>query len=95
MHFNQVEFGCRLRRARRERGFTQERLAEELNISTDHLGKLELGRRGVSIDLLIDISNALHVTLDYLIKGNERDPFRMEKLIGQIHNILNEMEAIT
>ena len=58
MHFNQVEFGCRLRRARRERGFTQERLAEELNISTDHLGKLELGRRGVSgnhenFDLLI------------------------------------------
>ena len=95
MHFNQVEFGCRLRQARRERGFTQERLAEELNISTDHLGKLELGRRGVSIDLLIDMSNALHVTLDYLIKGDERDPFRMEKLISQIHNILNEMEAIT
>ena len=95
MHFNQVEFGCRLRRARRERGFTQERLAEELNISTDHLGKLELGRRGVSIELLIDISNALHVTLDYLIKGDGRDPFRMEKLIGQIHSILDEMEAIT
>ena len=95
MHFNQVEFGSRLKQARRECGFTQERLADELNISTDHLGKLELGRRGVSIDLLIDISNALHVTLDYLIKGDERDPFRMEKLIGQIHNILNEMEAIT
>lgn len=95
MSFNQVEFGYRLRRARRERGFTQERLADALNISADHLGKLELGRRGVSIDLLIDISNALHVTLDYLIKGDERDPFRMEKLIGQIHNILNEMESIT
>ena len=95
MNFNQVEFGCRLRRARRERGFTQEQLAEKLNISMDHLGKLELGRRGASLDLLIDISNALHVTLDYLIKGNEQDPFRMEKLIGQMHSILSEMEAIT
>lgn len=95
MHFNQVEFGYRLKRARRERGFTQERLAEELNISTDHLGKLELGRRGVSIDLLIDMSNALQVTLDYLIKGDERDPLRMKKLIGQIHSLLDEMESIT
>ena len=64
MHFNQVEFGSRLKQARRECGFTQERLADELNISTDHLGKLELGRRGVSIDLLIDMSNVLHVSLD-------------------------------
>ena len=94
MHFNQIEFGCRLRRARRERGFTQERLAEELNISTDHLGKLELGRRGVSIDLLIDMSNILNVSLDYLIKGTVHDPFRMKRMIKQIHNLLDQIEAL-
>ena len=94
MHFNQVEFGCRLRSARRECGFTQERLAEELNISTDHLGKLELGRRGVSIDLLIDLSNILHVSLDYLIKGSVQDPFRMKRMIKQIHKMLDQIENL-
>lgn len=94
MHFNQVEFGSRLKQARRECGFTQERLADELNISTDHLGKLELGRRGVSIDLLIDISNVLHVSLDYLIKGTVHDPFRMKRMIKQIHTILDQIECL-
>ena len=94
MNFNQVEFGCRLKRARRECGFTQELLAEKLNISTNHLGKLELGRRGVSIDLLIDMSNVLHVSLDYLMKGTVHDPFRMKRMIKQIHSILDQIEEL-
>ena len=66
-------------------------LAEELNISTDHLGKLELGRRGVSIDLLIDISNALHVTLDYLIKEKLMDA-ESDMTAQQTQEILDLLE---
>ena len=94
MHFNQVEFGCRLRSARRECGFTQEQLAEKLNITSEHMGRLELGKRGVSIDLLIDLSNILHVSLDYLIKGTVNDPFQMKHMIRQIHNILDQIEQL-
>lgn len=94
MHFNQLEFGCRLRQARKERGLTQEQLAEKLNITPEHMGRLELGRRGVSIDLLIDMSNILHVSLDYLIKGSVHDPFRMKGMIRQIHNILEQMDEL-
>ena len=94
MHFNQVEFGRRLRSARREYDFTQEQLAEKLNITPEHMGRLELGRRGVSIDLLIDLSNILHVSLDYLIKGTVHDPFRMKRMIKQIHKILDQIEAL-
>ena len=94
MHFNQVEFGCRLKQARKECGFTQEQLAEKLNITPEHMGRLELGRRGVSIDLLIDMSNILHVSLDYLIKGTVHDPFRMKRMIKQIHNIVDQIEEL-
>ena len=56
MYFNQVKFGCRLRNLRKQRRMTQEALAGSLNISIDHLSKIEHGKRGVSIDLLLDIS---------------------------------------
>lgn len=69
MYFNQVKFGCRLRNLRKQRRMTQEALAGSLNISIDHLSKIEHGKRGVSIDLLLDISEALDVSLDYLLKG--------------------------
>ena len=54
MYFNQVKFGCRLRNLRKQRRMTQEALAGSLNISIDHLSKIEHGKRGVSIDLLLD-----------------------------------------
>ena len=52
MRFDQVAFGCRLKEMRKERGFTQEQLAAVVNMSTVHLGNIELGKRGISIDLL-------------------------------------------
>ena len=62
MYLNQVKFGCRLRNLRKQRRMTQEALAGSLNISIDHLSKIEHGKRGVSIDLLLDISEALDVS---------------------------------
>lgn len=47
MRFDQATFGCRLKEMRKERGLTQEQLAEALNISTPHLGNIEIGKRGI------------------------------------------------
>ena len=69
MYFDQAKFGCRLRTLRKRRRMTQETLAGALNISIDHLSKIEHGKRGVSIDLLLDISEAVDTSLDYLLKG--------------------------
>jgi DNA-binding XRE family transcriptional regulator len=38
---------------------TQEELAEKLNISREHLGRIERGKYGCSIDLLIELSFTL------------------------------------
>ena len=56
MRFDQVKFGHRIKHLRKKRNLTQEQLATALHISTDHLSKIELGKRGISIDLLFDIS---------------------------------------
>ncbi len=69
MYFDQVKFGNRLRNLRKQRGKTQEQLAAAVNIGTVHLGNIELGKRGLSIDLMIELSNVLNVSLDYLIQN--------------------------
>ena len=94
MYFNQVKFGCRLRNLRKQRRMTQEALAGSLNISIDHLSKIEHGKRGVSIDLLLDISEALDVSLDYLLKGTIHTSLQMKDLIGRMQELHDQMAAL-
>ena len=47
---------------RRELGMSQNELAEKLDISREHLAKIETGKRNLSLDLLFKISEALCVT---------------------------------
>ena len=49
MYFQPIQFGERIRKLRREHHLTQERLAVMLNVSVEHLRKIELGKRGISI----------------------------------------------
>lgn len=94
MHFQQAEFGYRVKLLRKERGMTQEQLAARLNISADHLGKIELGKRGISLDLLLDISEVLDISLDYLLKGTVHTSLRMKTLLDQMQAILMQMKII-
>ncbi len=62
-----VALGERIRRARMERGFTQEYLASRANISLPHASNIETAKTKVSLGTLLAIANALDVTLDYLL----------------------------
>ena len=64
-----IEMGKRLKEKRKSLGLTQEQLAEKLNISIKHYGGVERGIAGLSIENLIELSNILGVSLDYLLKG--------------------------
>ena len=47
--------------ARKQKGFSQNELAEMLDISREHLAKLETGKRRISLKLLFKISDILEV----------------------------------
>jgi len=66
--------GDRIRNRRSKLGWTQEHLAEKAQISKGFVSDLETGARGVGADNLLEISQALGVTLDYLMKGDESEP---------------------
>ena len=93
MYFSQKEFGLRVKDLRREQHLTQEQLAAMLNVSVEHLRKIELGKRGISIDLLLDLAAELGVSVDFLITGNPRTTYSVRMLIAQIRELLDCVES--
>lgn len=64
-------FGKRLRAARMARKFTQQRLADTVNISLRAYQHYEQGTRYPSYDLLIQFADILNVPTDWLLCRDE------------------------
>ena len=69
MKYDLAETGKRIREVRKMNGLTQEEFSSKVNISTTHIGSIERGFKGCSIELLVDIAIAFNVSLDFLILG--------------------------
>ena len=63
--------GKRIKQARKAKGYTQERLAEKVDMTTKNLSALENGATGMSISSLIAICDALEVSSDYILFGDD------------------------
>lgn len=66
-----MEFYEKLQELRKNRGLTQEELAEALYVSRTAISKWESGRGYPSIDSLKEISNYFSVTIDDLLSGEK------------------------
>ena len=60
------QIGRRIQAIRKQRGLTQEQLAEQLDISTTHMSAIERGVSGVTVEKLVQIINCLDCTADDL-----------------------------
>lgn len=69
MNYDMKQSGERIRRLRMKSGSTQEEIAEVLNVDRSFYSRIEAGKKGASIDLLIQLSALFNVSLDYLILG--------------------------
>ena len=70
IHDYKPDMGKRIRACRLQSHLTQEKMAENLDISVKHYSEVERGITGLSVEKLIYLSNLFHVTLDYLLKGD-------------------------
>jgi len=93
--------GDRIRERREDRGWTQEKLADEAGISKGFLSDLENNKRNVSAEYALRIANALGVSLDYLIRGEvtqrdvERSPVSIPPELSAAAQELNLSYAET
>lgn len=65
-----TDLGRRIRKQRLQMGWTQEMLAERVNVSTSFIGHVERGTRKASLETLVSLANALSVSIDYLLSGS-------------------------
>ncbi len=59
--------GKNIKSARQQKGVSREELSTQVNCSVGHLANIESGTSGASIDLLINLSNTLQVSINDLL----------------------------
>ncbi len=67
-----VSIGKRIRKARHDKSFTQEILAEKTGISTSFLGHIERGSRKASVETLVHLANVLEIDVNTLLADSLR-----------------------
>ena len=68
---NLVEIGSRIKRSRKTKHLTQESLAEKINVSPHYIYEIERGSKMMSLGILMKISQALCVSTDFLLFGEQ------------------------
>ena len=71
--------GLRIARLRKEKGLTQEDIAEKFNISTQAVSKWEKDSSSPDIMNLKDLGTMLGVSIEYLLYGEEEQKVRIER----------------
>lgn len=67
-----IKLGENIKRFRKERGLSQEKLAELANLHRTYVGGVERGERNISLLNLLHLANALEVSVADLVEGVEK-----------------------
>ncbi len=69
-----MDFNNRLYQLRKQKGFSQEELANRLNVSRQTISKWEVGDSTPDMEKLVAMSDLFGVSLDNLVTGKEDEP---------------------
>ena len=67
VEFASDDFGKKLKQLRCRKGMTQQELSEILNLSPQHLSKLERGSKNPTLQLIVFLSQYFRVSSEYLL----------------------------
>ena len=68
-----MSFGNKLKELRKEKGWSQDKLGEIVNMHSKHISKYELGLVKPTSDAIIKIAKAFNVSTDYLLLEENTD----------------------
>jgi len=80
-----------LRKHRRKCGFTQSQLAEKVNVSTHHIGMIELSRNNPTLELVERIANALNIKTYELFIDPLSPNVELERLRQEIKDDMRQL----
>ncbi len=87
------EMGARIAQARKERGLTQQQLADALGISQQTLAHYEVGRVGVGAPMLPRLSELLDLSFDEILLG--QPTMRLPGKRGPASRLEQQLDAVT
>ncbi len=67
MEIDYIALGKRVKQIRKEKKISQEWLAKQIKVSVPHMSNIENGKTKFSLQVLIDLADALMVTPDVLL----------------------------
>lgn len=76
---NQKQIGEFLKQLRKEKGITQEQLAEELNVSARTVSRWETGRNMPDISLLVEIADFFELSIPEIIHAERKSEIMEDK----------------
>ena len=99
MKMNPKETGKRIQLLRKQKGLSQEELADKLNVSSNTVAKIECVLRRPSVDFVIDLVNFFDTTVDYIILGEEikkerNYDFLIREIDDQVEQLLELKENL-
>lgn len=65
-----LAIGQRIQNQRLALGYTQQYVYEKLDISQNHYSRIENGHVGMSFEILLQLSEILELSTDYILIGN-------------------------
>lgn len=83
------DLGNRIYERRRELNMTQKELAEEVNLSIQSISGIELGKKAVRPENLVNICRALDVSSDYILFGI-REKEQLDPLIEMLSQLSSD-----
>ena len=96
MNYDMKKSGERIQQLRIQHGYTQEQFAKALNIDRSNLSRIESGRRGCSLDLLVQLSSVFGVTLDYIVFGQDKPDWitvdSRKRVKAGLEQLINQLE---
>jgi len=80
--FSTMSFSKRLKKTRKDKGFTQKQLSETTGINISQINRWETGLTQPALEGAVKLAKALHVGIDDLVFGeNDRTPKGKMKLL--------------
>ena len=93
MKVDYVLLGERIKFWRQYRNFTQEKLAEKVELTPGFISLIETGKKRASLETLLFISKELEITLNDLLVGNQiTQPNDYSIEFAELISNLNESE---
>ena len=86
--------GQRIKEVRTDKHLTKEYLANMTGVNVSHISNIETSKVKVSLTLLVQICNALRVTVDYLLENEYHNPTSVieKELLNMVKGMKKEKQ---